>query len=223
MGNSRRSAGSIIAELRKYGNPADVAGMARFGINSHNTLGVKIPVLRKLAKQTGKDHALALALWKSGIHEARILASMIDAPSLLTAAQMNEWTAQFDSWDVCDQVCMNLFRESELAYRKAKEWSGDEREFVKRAGFALMAALAVGNKKASDREFEPFFELIAREASDERNYVKKAVNWALRQIGKRNVELREKAIALSEALVQRPSPAARWIGRDALRELTSRR
>jgi 3-methyladenine DNA glycosylase AlkD len=211
----------ILAQLERLGNPKNVAGMARFGINPHQTLGVSIPNLRKMAKQIGSDHALALELWASGIHEARILASMIDAPVCVTPAQMEAWVKDFDSWDVCDQVCMNLFEKTKHAYHLAIAWSKREEEFVKRAGFALMACLAWHDKKARDGAFIKFMPAIKRGATDERNFVRKAVNWALRNIGKRNRALNQAAIQTAREIQHLDSKAARWIASDALRELTN--
>ena len=202
-------------------NPRNVAGMARYGINPKNTLGVSIPVLRKMAREIGKDHDLAAELWVSGIHETRILATLIDIPVQVTESQMDGWAGEFDSWDICDQCCSNLFSRTQFAYKKTSEWCVDEREFVKRAGFVMMAALAVKDKKAEDEEFDSFFASIKAGALDNRNFVKKAVNWALRQIGKRNQALNRKAIAAAEEIRKMDSPSARWIAADALRELNS--
>lgn len=196
--------------------------MARFGINPDRALGVRIPDLRRLAKEVGTDHRLALALWRSEVHEARIIASMIDDPTKVTEGQMESWVADFDSWDLCDQCCGNLFDRTSLAYRKAVEWSGRDGEFVKRAGFALIAWAAVHDKEADDRVFLELLPLIEQEAEDDRNFVKKAVNWSLRQIGKRNRRLHRAASAVARRLAKRnDSRAARWIGTDALRELES--
>jgi 3-methyladenine DNA glycosylase AlkD len=211
----------ILDRLRALSNPEAVEGMARFGINPENTFGVSIPSLRKLAKETGRSHELAQQLWSSGFHETRILASMVDNPEEVTEEQMESWVKDFDSWDVCDQCCMNLFDETRFAYQKAFEWSDREEEFVKRAGFVLMACLAVGDKKAADSQFEQFFPVIQREAGDDRNFVKKAVNWALRQIGKRNVALNRKAVAAAEEIQRLDSRTARWVASNAIRELTS--
>ena len=211
----------IVAELESQANPENIAGMARYGINSKNTLGVSIPRLRAMAKRIGTDHALALELWASGIHEARMLAGFIDDPAMVTETQIERWAKDFDSWDVCDQVCSNLFDRTPFAAAKAVEWSEREEEFVKRAGFVLMAALAVHDKKAPDGRFRGFLPLIAREAADERNFVKKAVNWALRQIGKRSRPLNAAAIASAKRIRKMDSRAARWIAADALRELES--
>jgi 3-methyladenine DNA glycosylase AlkD len=211
----------IIRHLRSLANPPNVAGMARYGINPHNTLGVPMPVLRSLAKEVGKDHELALALWRSGVHEARILACLVDDPRQVTERQMEELVADFDSWDVCDQCCANLFDKTSLACRKTAEWSVRPEEFVRRAGFVLMAALAVHDKKAADAVFEAFLPMIKAAAKDERNFVKKAVNWALRQIGKRNSRLNSLAQTAARDIMTQDSRPARWIASDALRELTS--
>jgi len=214
------SADELIADLRAQANPTNVAGMARFGISAHNTLGVPIPVLRRMARAAGKDHGLASTLWESGIHEARILATMIAQPDRLTAAQMDRWARDFDSWDICDQACQNLFRYTPLACGKAAQWSAAKAEFVRRAGFALMAALAAQRRNAiPDTQFASFLELIAAAAADERNFVKKAANWALRQIGKRNGHLRERAIIAAKKIARLDSRAAHWIASDALRSL----
>ena len=210
---------ALIALLQSHANPANVAGMARYGINPNGTLGVSMPVLRALAKQTGRDHALAQELWDSGIHEARILATLIDNPAQVTVAQMDRWARDLDSWDVCDQACQNLFRNTPHAFRKAAQWARARQEFVRRAGFSLMAGLVVKAKKAPDPQFEAFLPLIAAAASDDRNMVKKAVNWALRAIGKRNPHLNRLAIAAAEEIREQGTPAARWIAADALREL----
>ncbi|MEW5985538.1 MAG: DNA alkylation repair protein [Chloroflexota bacterium] len=210
----------IIKRLHALADSTAVEGMARFGISSTNTLGVSIPNLRQLARPIGRDHHLAQQLWDSGLHEGRILAAFVDDPAQVTDEQMERWVKDFDSWDVCDQVCSSLFDRTPMTYGKAAEWSGRPEEFVKRAGFALMAALAWHDKKAADSAFEPFFALIEREAADERNYVKKAVNWALRQMGKRSPYLNQRAIETARTLQTMNSRAARWIAADALRELT---
>jgi 3-methyladenine DNA glycosylase AlkD len=210
----------ILQQLKSLSNPEAVAGMARFGINPSNTYGVSIPALRKMAREIGNDHPLAQQLWSSGIHEARILAGMIDVPDMVSEEQMESWAADFDSWDICDQVCSNLFDKTEFAYQKAVEWSSRKEEFVKRAGFVLIAALTVHDKKANDKEFLKFLPIIKREAVDERNFVRKAVNWALRQIGKRNRDLNRAAVETAKEILKIDSKAARWIASDALRELT---
>jgi 3-methyladenine DNA glycosylase AlkD len=218
-GNTR--CGAVLAELKALADPARVAGMARYGINSENAYGVTIPELRAMAKRTGRDHALAGRLWSSKVHEARILASMVDDPGMVSEAQMERWVAAFDSWDVCDQCCNNLFVYTPFAHKKAVAWSCRDAEFVKRAGFVLMAVLAVHDKGAADAVFERFFPVIVREASDGRNFVKKAVNWALRQIGKRNARLHRRAVDVAERIGTGDSKAARWVAAGALRELTS--
>jgi 3-methyladenine DNA glycosylase AlkD len=211
----------VIRRLKAASNPANVAGMARYGIIVQGALGIPIPFLRVLAKEIGTDHKLALGLWASGIHEARILASLVDAPEHVTASQLERWVKDFDSWDVCDQVCSNLFDKTPWAHQKAIEWSTRRETFVKRAGFVLMAALSVHDKKANDRAFLRFLPIIRREALDDRNFVKKAVNWALRQIGKRNQALNAAAIRTAKAIARLDSRSARWIASDALRELRS--
>lgn len=211
----------VLARLKALGDPKAVEGMARFGINTKKAYGVSIPALRKLAKEIGKDHALAQRLWASGVHEARILASMIDDPKLVTEAQMDRWVKDFDSWDVCDQCCGNLFDKTPFAYKKAAEWSRHKEEFVKRAGFALMAYLAWHDQKAEDQKFMKFLPRIKQDASDERNFVRKAVNWALRQIGKRNRNLNKAATKTAGEIQRLDSKSARWVASDALRELQS--
>jgi 3-methyladenine DNA glycosylase AlkD len=196
--------------------------MARFGINANNTLGVTIPDLRKIAKEIGESYLLAQELWASGIHEARILVSMIREAEMVTEKEMEGWVKDFNSWDVCDQFCNNLFYKTKFAYKKANEWSKRKEEFVKRAGFALMASLAVHDKNAGDEKFLGFLSAIKRESKDERNFVKKAINWALRQIGKRNINLNKKAIETAEEIQQIDSKSAKWIAQDAIRELTSK-
>jgi 3-methyladenine DNA glycosylase AlkD len=197
--------------------------MSRFGINPERALGVRIPDLRRLARELGPDHGLALALWRTGVHEARILASMVDEPHRVTEGQAERWVRDFDSWDLCDQVCGNLFDRTPWAVETAARWTGRDEEFVKRAGFALMAWRAVHDKASPDREFVDFLPAIEREAGDPRNYVKKAVSWALRQIGKRNRRLHAAAIRTAERIARRGSPPARWVASDALRELRSDR
>jgi 3-methyladenine DNA glycosylase AlkD len=208
-----------MRRLKALSDPKAVEGMVRYSINADNTLGVSIPKLRKLAKETGKDHALAAELWASGIHEARILAGMVDDPGAVTGAQMESWVADFDSWDVCDQVCMNLFWLTPFAYDKCFDWSLRPEEFVKRAGFALMARLAWSDKSATDERISSFLPVIKREATDDRNFVKKAVNWALRQIGKRNAALNRLAIETAREIRALDSKAARWVASNALKEL----
>lgn len=209
----------ILEKLKSLSNPKSVEGMARYGINPKNTLGISIPTLQKMAKEIGKDHTLSQKLWKSGIHEARILASMIDDLEAVTEEQMEKWAADFDSWDVCDQTCKDLFEKTPFAYEKCLAWSLRKEEFVKRAAFSFMARLAISDKKADDKKFERFLPVIMREATDERNYVKKAVGWALRQIGKRNKHLNRIAIETANEIQKMDSKGAHWIASDTLREL----
>lgn len=211
----------ILNQLKSQCNPDAVVHMARFGINPKNTYGVSIPTLRKMAKEIGRNHHLAQRLWSSGIHDARILASMIDHPQEVTPAQMERWVRDFDSWDVCDQCCSNLFDKTDFAYQRVVEWSSRDEQFPKRAGFVLMACLAVHDKRAKDEAFLRFLPVIVRGATDDRNLVKKAVNWALRQIGKRNLNLNRKAIETAREIHQMNAKSARWIASDALRELNS--
>lgn len=211
----------IIQKIKSHADPEAVKGMARFGINPENTYGVSVYALRKIAREIGKDHELAQELWASGIHEARLLASFIDKPEMVTETQLENWVKEIDSWDVCDLCCSNLFDQTKFAHEKAAEWSERGEEFVKRAGFVLMAALSVHDKKATDEDFIKFLSMIKREATDERNFVKKAVNWALRQIGKRNLNLNKMAIKMAEEIKQIDSKSARWIAADAIRELTN--
>ena len=212
---------SILKQLRSLANSRNLEGMARYGINAQNALGISIATLRPLARKIGKNHQIAEELWSSGIHEARILASIVDEPTKVTEEQMEKWVAEFDSWDVCDQVCSNLFDKTPFAYRKVEEWSNRDEEFVKRAAFALIAALTVHDKRASDEAFHPFLPIIRAQAEDDRNYVRKAVNWALRQIGKRSAALNEMAITEARSILTLGSKSARWVASDALRELTS--
>ena len=211
----------ILKKLKSQANPKNVEGMARFGINPKNTLGISVYVIRDMAKDIGKDHKLALKLWKSKIHEARMLAGFIADPEKTNEKLMEKWVKDFDSWDICDQVCSNLFDKTPYAYKKAFEWSKRKEEFVKRAGFVMMAALSCHDKEASDSKIAKFFPLIIRESTDDRNFVRKAVNWALRGIGKRNKNLNKKAIRAAKQIKKIDSKAARWIANDALRELTS--
>jgi 3-methyladenine DNA glycosylase AlkD len=213
----------VIRKLKRMKDPRAIEGMARYGIVGKGRLGISIPALRNMAREIGKDHGLALKLWRSGIPDARILAALVDEPSRVTERQMERWVKDFDSWDVCDQVCSNLFDRTAFAASRAFEWGGREEEFVKRAGFVLMAAMAVHDKGAGDRIFKRFLPIIKRESTDERNFVKKAVNWALRQIGKRNLALNREAVRLAGEIRKIDSRAARWIASDAIRELTSPR
>ncbi len=224
---------AIMDELAGMASEENRAGMARYGIKTDDAFGVSLYVLRPMAKGLFPDHELALALWATGKHEARLLASMVDDPAAVTEEQMEAWAAAFDSWDVCDQVTSNLFDKTPYAYAKVTEWSAREAEWVKRAAFATAAALAVHDKTAPDEPFLAILELCRREAGDDRNFVKKAVNWALRNIGKRNTALHAAALQTAGAILaeadaraatDRRDPAARsgrWVARDALRELQS--
>jgi len=212
---------SIMEKLSSLSDSKNLEGMKRYGIRTKSALGVPMPEIRKLAREAGKDHALAEKLWSSGVHEARILASLVDEPEKVKEEQMDNWARDFNSWDVCDQVCMNLFDKTPYAYRKAREWSRRDEEFVKRAAFALIAALAVHDKEADDERFINLLPVMVRESTDERNFVKKAVNWALRQTGKRNAVLNSLAVRAAREMQKKDSPSAKWIASDALKELTS--
>lgn len=210
----------ILNYLRDHADPQQIQGMAEFGIQPKTeVLGVRVPVIRDLAKQLKKDHVLAQELWQIPIHELRILATMIAIPAQTTPELMDTWVADFDSWDLCDQACSNLFCRTPSAYAKVVEWSARPEEFMKRAGLVLIAYLAIHDKKAPDEKLTPFFPLLEREACDERNFVKKAVNWALRQMGKRNLTLNQQAIEWAERIQAHDCKAAKWVAADALREL----
>ena len=215
------SMNDVLERLRNKAQPGQLEGMAKYGMEVERRLGVSVPEMKKLSKEIGKDHKLALDLWKTGIAEARIVAGMIGDPAELTEEQMEEWVKDIDSWDVCDQVCMNLFEKSHLAWKKIIDWSEREEEFVKRAAFSLIACLAWHDNKASDERFIELLPVIIRGTTDERNFVKKAVNWALRNIGKRNLNLNETAITTAKEIQRLDSKAAHWIAADALRELES--
>jgi 3-methyladenine DNA glycosylase AlkD len=209
----------VIKELKSKGKKDQLEGMARFGMSSKGRLGVSVPDMRALAKKIGKNHALALELWKTGIQEARIIASMIDEPEKVSEKQMEQWVKDFDSWDVCDQTCMNLFEKSPLAWKKIQDWSERKEEFVKRTAFALIACLAWHDKKTEDKKFIEMLKVIEKASTDERNFVKKAVNWALRNIGKRNRNLNKQALKTAREIQKIDSKTARWIAADAIREL----
>jgi len=211
----------VLDRLQSKAKPEQLAGMAKYGITVEGRLGVSVPDMRKLAKELGRDHKLALDLWRTGIAEARIVAGMVGDPAMLTEEQMEEWVKGINSWDVCDQVCMNLFEKNQLAWKKIIDWSEREEEFVKRTAFSLIACLAWHDKKASDEEFVELLPVIIREATDERNFVKKAVNWALRNIGKRDLNLNKAAVDAAKKIQRLDSKAARWIAADAIRELES--
>ena len=214
-------ASHILTHLEHKGNPRNLEAMDKFGINTRHAYGVQIPELRRLAKNIGPHHQMASELWRSRKHEAMILAAYIDDPVKVTERQMEDWVRDFDSWDVCDQVCGNLFDKTQFASKKAMEWSSRKEEYVKRAGFVLMASLAVHDKKSGKGAFEKFFPVIVRECRDDRNYVKKAVNWALRQIGKRSLTLNREALEVCARIAAIDSPAAKWIASNAKWELES--
>jgi 3-methyladenine DNA glycosylase AlkD len=211
----------VLDKLQSKAKPGQLEGMAKYGMTVEQRLGVSVPDMRKLAKEIGKDHKLALDLWMTGIAEARMVAAMVDDPDKLTEEQMEDWVKGINSWDVCDQVCMNLFEKNPLAWKKIVDWSEREEEFVKRTAFSLMACLAWHDKKASDEKFIELLPIIIKGATDERNFVKKAVNWALRNIGKRNLKLNEAAIRTVKEIQRLDSKAARWVASDAIRELES--
>lgn len=212
---------SAQEEFERLANPANVAGMTRFGINAGRAYGVPMPQVRAMAKRLGHSAALARELWADGAHEMRILAALVHEPAQFTAAEADSWAAGFDSWDVCDQVCLNLVWKTAFAWDKVACWSADEREFVRRAAFSLLAVLAVHDKKASNKKFIKHLRLVVRHSRDERNMVKKAVNWALRQIGKRNLALNAEAVRTAREILALDTRPGNWIARDALRELTS--
>jgi 3-methyladenine DNA glycosylase AlkD len=213
----------VMQKLRSLFNPSAVTGKAMYGIGPEKGYGVSIPNLRMIAEEIGIDHNLAQRLWDSEIHDARILASMIEDPRLVSEDQMEKWVRDLDSWEICDQCCMNLFGETPFAHQKAVQWSKRSEEFAKRAAFTLMAVLAVHDKKAGNDEFERFLPIIESESTDDRNFVRKAVNWALRQIGKRNLALNKKAIETAYRIQKLDSNAAKWIASDAIRELRSQK
>jgi len=211
----------VLKKLRAKGRPEQLKEMAQFGMVTDRRLGVTVPEMRKIAKDLGKDHKLAIELWKTKILEAMIVAGMIDEPDKLTDKQMEDWVKDISSWDVCDQVCMNLFEKTPLAWKKILEWSKREEEFVRRTAFSLIACLAWHDKKAEDERFIKLLPIIRRGATDERNFVRKAVNWALRNIGKRNRNLNRAAIRAAKQIQLVDSKTARWIASDAIRELES--
>lgn len=211
----------VLEELRGMAEPSRLAGMARYGIDTSTALGITVTELRAFARTLGKDHALATQLWDTGIHEARILTTIVDDPGLVTEAQAERWILDVRSWDLCDGLCCNLLDRTPFVLDLAVAWSGRGEEFVKRAGFVLMACAAAHRKEVEDERFVRFLPIILRESTDDRNYVKKGANWALRQIGKRSPGLNGAAIGVAEQLRASDSRTARWIGSDALRELTS--
>ena len=210
----------ILATLEQRRSKRNREGMARYGIVAEKSFGVSVETLKSLGKQYGRDHALAVALWNSGWYEARMLTPFIDEPERVTAAQMDRWAKAFDNWAICDALCFHLFDRTPHAWRKIEQWSGRRAEFIKRAGFALLASLALHDRKTGDAPFKKSLAIIERGAADDRNFVKKGVSWALRGVGRRNPQLNAAAIALARRLAAASEPSARWIGKDALRELT---
>jgi 3-methyladenine DNA glycosylase AlkD len=210
----------VLAWLRRKGTRKTVAGMARYGIEAKRAFGVPMGTLKALSRKTGKNHALALELWESGWYEARLLAALIGEPDKLTRRQMNAWAFDFENWADCDTACFALFDRSPYAWDKARQWSASPRELVKRGGFVLMACLALHDKKAPDKPFLGFLRLIEKGARDERNFVSKGVNWALRSIGRRNKVLKAASLKVAERLARAETPAPRWVGSDAVRQLT---
>lgn len=211
----------VLGELKQKAAPGTIAGMRKFGMTVENRLGVSMPDIRQIARAVGDDHTLALALWKTGIAEAQIVASIIADPDRITQTQAEQWVKTFKSWDVCDQVCQNLFDKTPWAWKVVRVWAKRDEEFIKRAAFSLLACLAWHDTRATDEHFVALFPIIKSAARDERNFVKKAVNWALRNIGKRNRRLHHEAFQLAKEIQGMDSRAARWIAADAMRELGS--
>ena len=213
----------VVDWLRKAGSQKNRDGMARYAIPSTNAFGVPMATMQALAKKIGRDHKLAADLWKSGWYEARTVAALVDDPKLVTKAQMNAWANAFDSWAICDSVCFMLFDRVPFAYERAAAWSASPKEFVRRAGYALMASLAGHDKAAPDSKFLAFLPLIERAGDDERNFVKKGVSWALRRIGTRSPAMKKAALQVAKRMAKSAEPAARWIGKDALNYFTKAR
>jgi len=214
-------AGEILKWLERQGTKRTVEGMARYGIRAERAFGVTVGTLQSLAKRLGKDHALSLALWETGWYEARLLAAMVGEPQRVTRRQMDAWAAEFENWADCDTVCFHLFDRTPLAWERAPKWSASPREFVRRGGFVLMACLAAHDKAAPDGRFLPFLKLIEKGAGDDRNFVKKGVSWALRGIGRRSRALHAAALPVAKRLAASEKAAARWVGKDAIRDLTN--
>jgi 3-methyladenine DNA glycosylase AlkD len=211
----------VLKILQSLGSKKAREGMEKFGITSDRSLGISTPVLKSVARKLGRDHRLAAELWACGIFEARVIAALVDEPDKVSQSQMDRWVGAFNSWAICDGCCCYLFRRTPFAWNKAAEWSKHPKEYVKRAGFSLMAYLAVHDKEADDLQFQKLLPIIEREAKDNRLYVRKAVNWALRQIGKRNQRLNRLAIQSAKRIRLQNTSSARWIASDALRELES--
>ena len=211
----------VMAQLKSMGDPKNVEGMRRFGIKSENNFGNSVTTLRNYAKKIGKNHCLAVKLWESGIRDARMVAACIENPETISEEQVDNWVHGLDSWDICDHCCGHFFDKTPFAYKKVREWTKSNELFVKRAGFSLIAWLAVHDKKKDDYEFVDFLKIIERESTDERKYIRKSVNWALRQIGKRNTDMNKKALEVSRKIQKIDNKTAKWIASDAIRELTS--
>jgi 3-methyladenine DNA glycosylase AlkD len=211
----------VLQWLKAKGTKRHRDGLARYGIVAPRAFGVPVGTLLQLAKKLGKDHALAAALWKTGWLEARMLAAMVDDPRLVTRRQMDAWAADFDNWGICDTVCWHLFDYTPFAWEKIRRWAASPREYVKRAAFAMMAGQAGHNQAATDAQFLALLPLIEKGARDERNFVKKGVNWALRRIGRRSLALNTAALAVARRLAASGEPSCRWVGHDAVRELAS--
>ena len=217
---AKKQVDAVMTSLRERSTQHDLDNLPRFGITAPKALGVSVANIRKIAKELGRDHDLAAALWDTGWYEARMLASFVDEPARVTPSQMDRWCRDFDNWGICDTLCFHLFDRTPHAWAKIEKWSSARGEFVKRAAFALLASVALHDKKAPDAPFLASLPLIEAAADDDRNFVKKGVNWALRSVGRRNATLRGAAIEVSQRLIESPQPAARWVGRDALKELT---
>jgi 3-methyladenine DNA glycosylase AlkD len=216
------SAADIIREMRSLANPAALDGMARFGIDASSALGLNVPAVRKIARRLGKDQKLAEQLWETGVHEARWLAAFVADPAVISRSTMDKWVRDFNSWDVCDACCCDLFDRTPFVWRKIPMWAANKREYVRRAAFSTLACAAVHDKAADDRRFLDGLALVERYAFDDRNFVRKAVNWALRNIGKRNERLLPAAIASATRVREQDTKSARWIAADALREFRSK-
>ena len=215
------SAKDILVYLKSHASPENVTGMARYGINPERNYGVCTPILFDVAKRAKGNHKLAQELWDSGVRDARLVACFMDDPAKVTGEQMDDWVKDFNSWDVCDGCCIHLFSRTKEAHTKARQWSASDEEYVKRAGYVMMATLVVHDKKAPDSLFRAYLPLMVKGATDERNYVKKAVSWALRVVGQRSTQLNKEAIRTAERIRKLDSKAAKWIASDALRELGS--
>ena len=211
----------VIEELRSLGSPKNIEGMKRYNITVEKSFGVPAPQIRSIAKQITMNHDLALQLWDSRYHEARILAAIIADPERTKLSMLDRWVNEIQNWAQCDNCCAELFEKTKYAYSLPFRWAKNEKEFVRRAGFVMIAEMAVHHKETEDKEFQKFFSLLKKYSIDERNFVKKGVNWALRQVGKRNISLHKKVIALSKEIQNIPSSSARWISNDALKELTN--